>query len=73
MTVIFVMNVVLACYILLLFNDGISSEFIDSGDFMWRDANNPLDMKPLPKEPDDERRKKSKVAKGTVCKAFTSE
>lgn len=33
--------------------------------YVFRDANNPLDMKPLPKEPDDERRKKSKVAKGT--------
>jgi len=34
-------------------------------DLICRDANNPLDMKPLPKEPDDERRKKSKAAKGT--------
>jgi len=38
---------------------------VDLFDSICRDANNPLDMKPLPKEPDDERRKKSKVAKGT--------
>ena len=38
----------------------------DIVDFMRRDASNPLDMKPLPKEPDDERRKKNKAAKGRV-------